>query len=101
MQRKRGPGHIKQDWLLREDDLRELQRELNRTDEWFEKNGVIVVGKDDYIQCTSTRTAQLVALLRNSVVLLLNDNLTLRRKYESLKKALFDLIKRKVKHDDK
>lgn len=99
--RTKGPGNLKQDWLLREDDLRALQREVTAGGEWIVEGRTVIVSETETIECKNNRRAKLLALLRNAFVKLLNDNVKLRVKLEEAQSIMKDLIRNEGRHGDK
>lgn len=86
-------GKHERDRLLRQDEILRLRRELTSGRDWKVRGSSLHIG-DEVLECGTAKRAELIALMRNAILQVLNDNVLLRRKLEEKEQSYKRLIAR-------
>lgn len=84
-------GKHERDRLLEEGEIMKLRREITNGEDWQAVGTKLYIG-EGFIECNTAERAQLIALLRNSVLQISNDNMLLRRKLDESKRSYKNLM---------
>lgn len=94
-------GKHERDRPLKAGELQALRREITKESDWKARGSHLHI-EDEVIECGSAERAKLIALLRNALLQVLNDNVRLRhllaektKSYNRLTRAFRKLWERK------